>query len=545
MSLTQILAALAAALVAAAVVRWRERLALERKLIVAALLVALGLYASGVLSDLPDVDKIISDVSATLGAWTYPIVAVLAFLETAAFAGLVVPGETVVIAGGVVAGQGEINVVYLIGLVWVAVVLGDTVGFLIGHRLGREFLQRHGLRVGITAERLEYIDGYFERHGGATIVLGRFVGFGRALVPFICGAARMPYRSYLPYAVLGGGLWTATMCLLGYFFSRSFSTIVDVVGRASLVFGALIAALALGVFAFRRLRRREQRERLARRLEQAAKRPALRPLAAIVRPLWRSLLAPAGRYAAPRLRFLGRRLTPGRLGLEFTTVLAVLIVATYVFVVYAVILAGDPGLTPADSELLDFSSRLEAEPAVSIAKVVTALGSFPFVAGAVLATVIVLGVRGRWIEVTVLVAGLVLIYVGVNLAKAGIDRPRPPDPLVGAAGSAWPSGHAAYSTAYVAIAVIVTRVSAGAIGRASLIGGALALAAAIGLSRIYLRVHYWSDVAGGWALGIAVFSLCAVIALVVGHMRQNGRPPSSAEGRPPRAAKPAAGGSHP
>ena len=561
--MTQVLAAVAAVLVLAAAVRWRDKLAPERKLLVAVLVVALGLHASGVLSDLPNVDKIISDVSATLGAWTYPIVAVLAFLETAAFAGLVVPGETVVIAGGVVAGQGEINVVYLIGLVWVAVVLGDTVGFLIGHRLGREFLQRHGPRVGITAERLEYIDGYFERHGGATIVLGRFVGFGRALVPFISGAAKMPYRSYLPYAVLGGGLWTATMCLLGYFFSRSFSTIVDVVGRASLVFGTLIAALALGVVAFRRLRRREQRERLARRLEQAAERPALRPLAAIVRPLWRSLLAPAGRYAAPRLRFLGRRLTPGGLGLEFTTVLAIFVVATYVFVLYAVILASDPGLTPADSELLDFSSRLEAEPAVSIAKVVTALGSLPFAAAAVLVTAIVLGVRGRWTELTALVGGFVVIYAGVHLAKAGIDRPRPPDPLTGTTGSAWPSGHAAYSTAYVAIAVIVARVRTGDIGRApirahpsgythpgtgrqaALIGGAVAVAAVIGLSRIYLRVHYWSDVAGGWALGIAVFSLCAAIALVVGHMRQNGRPPSSAEGRRPGAAEPAAGGSQP
>lgn len=557
MSLTQVLAAAAAVVVLAAAVKWRDRLAIERKLVVAALVVALGLYASGVLSDLPDVDEIISDVSETLGVWTYPIVAVIAFLETAAFVGLAVPGETVVIAGGVVAGQGEINIVYLIGLVWTAVVLGDSVGYLIGHRLGREFLRRHGSRVGITEERLQYIDGYFERRGGATIVLGRFVGFGRALVPFICGAAKMPYRSYLPYAVLGGGLWTASMGLLGYFFSRSFSTIVDVVGRASLVFGALVVVAALGVFAFRRLRRPEQRAEFARRLERAADRPALRPLAAALRSVWRSVLAPAGRFAAPRLRFFVRRLTPGELGLEFTTVCAVFVVAMYVFVLYAVILAGDPGLTPADSELLDLSERLETGAAVSVAKVVTALGSFPFVAGVVLMTAIVLGARRRWVELVSLVTGFLVIYAGVHLAKAGIDRPRPPDPLTGTSGSAWPSGHAAYSIAYVALAVIVARVSTragtggGAIGRApiraqaALVSGAVALAAAIGLSRIYLRAHYWSDVAGGWALGIAVFSLCAAIALIVVHMRQNGRSPPSRERRRVRAAEPTAGRSQP
>jgi len=111
--------------------------------------------------------------------------------------------------------------------------------------------------------------------------------------------------------------------------------------------------------------------------------------------------------------------------------------------------------------------------------------------------------------------------------------------------TSFPSGHAAYSSAYVALALAAAIAVPGLVRRVGLLMLGLLLAVVIGLSRIYLRVHYWSDVAGGWALGIAVFSLCAVIALVVGHMRQNGRPPSSAEGRPPRAAKPAAGGSQP
>ena len=74
----------------------------------------------------------------------------MAFLETGAFVGLVAPGETVVIAGGVIAGQGEIALIPLIGLVWICAVLGDTTSFYIGRRLGRGFLESHGPRVEIT-----------------------------------------------------------------------------------------------------------------------------------------------------------------------------------------------------------------------------------------------------------------------------------------------------------------------------------------------------------------------------------------------------------
>ena len=101
----------------------------------------------------------IEDVAEALGPWTYALVAA-AFLETGAFVGLVAPGETIVIAGGVIAGQGEIQLLPLIGLVWACAVLGDTTSFYIGRRLGRRFLERHGPRFKITEERLEQVESY-------------------------------------------------------------------------------------------------------------------------------------------------------------------------------------------------------------------------------------------------------------------------------------------------------------------------------------------------------------------------------------------------
>ena len=104
---------------------------------------------------LPNIDlqHALHDLSAKLGALTYVLVGLAAFLETAAFIGLILPGETVVILGGAIAGQGETSIVLTIGVVWAAAFAGDTVSFVLGRRLGRGFILQHGPKVRITRER--------------------------------------------------------------------------------------------------------------------------------------------------------------------------------------------------------------------------------------------------------------------------------------------------------------------------------------------------------------------------------------------------------
>jgi undecaprenyl-diphosphatase len=223
-------------------------------------------------------------------------------------------------------------------------------------------------------------------------------------------------------------------------------------------------------------------------------------------------------------------MTPGGLGLELTTTLAVAGIGLYVFTVYAVTLSADPATTPADRELLDLADRLNIHATLTdIAKIVTDFGAFPTVATLIVVTSILLAARRHWYEAGALAIGFILLYVSVHLAKSGIDRPRPSGGLVDASGFSYPSGHAAYATAWVAVAVVIARVIPGVASRAALVGGALVLAAAIGLSRIYLRVHYWSDVAGGWGLGAGVFGLCAAIALIVAYLRHNEVRPDDAQ----------------
>jgi membrane protein DedA with SNARE-associated domain/membrane-associated phospholipid phosphatase len=514
MSVREMIAAVASVLVAAYVIwRWR-RLSFERKALGIAIALALAVYASGVFSALPDPKKVIEDIAQTLGPWTYALVGVLAFLETGAFVGLIAPGETVVIAGGVIAGQGEIQIILLIGLVWVCAVLGDTTSFYIGRRLGRRFLEKHGPRVKITHERLEQVEDYFDRYGGRTILIGRFIGLVRALAPFIAGSSGLPYRRFIPYSIVGCGLWSTTFCVLGYIFWRSFDKVAHLAGQAIFGFGVTVAVIVGVVAAYKR--RREINDWL-----QAHRRhPLIRPLFAIAAPLYRWVVRPVVRVVSPYARFAGQRLMPGELGLELTTLSAVSGVGIFVFVVYLTELDRNLGPTPFDNDILDLAERLRMDVLVDVAKVVTELGALPTVAGLVAAAAGLLAVRRRYADAIVLVLGLVLIYIAVHVTKDALDRPRPAGSLVETNGAAYPSGHAAYATAWVAVAVALTR-RLGLVKSGALVFIALAIAAAVGLSRIYLGAHWWSDVAGGWGLGAGIFALLAAIALVVEYIRHN------------------------
>ena len=314
--------------------------------------------------------------------------------------------------------------------------------------------------------------------------------------------------------MVGTGLWSTTFCVLGYVFWRSFDKVAHYAGQAIFGFGLTVGVIVGIVVAYRR------RRDIHGWLLAHERHPLIRPLFAIARPVNRRIVQPLVRVLAPEARFLWGRITPGGLGLELTTTLAIGGIGLYVFFLYVMLLSGDPGLTPFDQTFLDISKDLQSATLTDIAKAVSDLGALPTCIGVVVATSIVLAARGRIAEVVVLAGGFLLIYVTVQITKAGIDRPRPAAPMIDTDGSSFPSGHAAYSTAWVAAALMFTRRLG--LASAALVTGAVVLAAAIGLSRIYLRAHLWSDVAGGWGLGVGIFGLLTVIVMIVDHMRHNG-----------------------
>jgi membrane-associated protein len=208
------------------------------------------LVVAGVVP-LPDLDGALEDASRTLGAWAYPAVAGFAFLETGAFVGLLVPGETAVVVGGVVAERGGVELVPLIGLVWIAAAAGDLVSFMLGRRLGRPFLERHGPRFQLSPKRLARVDRFYERHGGKAVLLGRFTGLIRAVSPFVAGASGLGPRRFVAWSMAGALLWAATFTLVGYGFSESFADSGETAARIGA--GAALAA-AVAFVAVARLR---------------------------------------------------------------------------------------------------------------------------------------------------------------------------------------------------------------------------------------------------------------------------------------------------
>ncbi|MDQ3759412.1 MAG: bifunctional DedA family/phosphatase PAP2 family protein [Actinomycetota bacterium] len=455
-----------------------------------------------------DLEQALADISEVLGKWTYAAVGVLAFLETGAFVGLVFPGETAVILAGAIAGNGTTSIVLTIAIVWFSAWAGDSASFYIGTRLGRDFILRHGPRVRITPERFEQVEDYFGRYGGRTILVGRFIGLVRALAPFIAGSSGMTYRSFVPYSVLGTGLWAATFSLLGFFLAENLDKAEDLASRGLFVFGAVVAVLVGGYFGIRYMRHTENRSKLARRLEEYR---LGKPVVAF------------GRRIEPQARFFWQRLTPGELGLEFTTLAAVLAVALFVVIGYGIEVGQDPGPTPGDSTAFDISGELRAGFLDDVAEAVTRLGAPVVTLAVALLAAILLGMRRMWVELAVLVAALAIVHAGVPLLKELVDRPRPDAPAGSAEGFAWPSGHAAYGMIYAWLAAfLVVRGRTGALSGTAVIVIGLVISAAVALSRVYLRVHYLSDVNAGVALSVAAISFCGAVALIVVHFRDNG-----------------------
>jgi membrane protein DedA with SNARE-associated domain len=210
---------------------------------IAALLVGYGFE----LYTLPSLDDALTRLAPALGNWTYLLVSILAYLEAAAFVGLLVPGELTVVLGGAVARAGHIAVEPLFFLVWFAAAAGDTTGYLFGRRLGRDFLMRHGPRFRITPGVVARVEAIFNAHGGKAIILGRFVGVARAITPFLAGTSHIPLRRFLAFDIPGAGAWAACFLGVGYLVAESAhraAALSHTIGLA--IGGAVIAGALIG-----------------------------------------------------------------------------------------------------------------------------------------------------------------------------------------------------------------------------------------------------------------------------------------------------------
>jgi undecaprenyl-diphosphatase len=392
--------------------------------------------------------------------------------------------------------------------------------YTLGRHLGRDWLLKHGARLKVTEERLGLVERFLERRGPAMIIIGRFLGFVRPLAPFIAGASRMKRRRFIPYDILAAGLWSITFCTLGFLFWHSIDQLTTYVSRGLFALGTLLAVVA-GIAVLIHLRRNPDARQKAREwIDAREDRPGWRILAKVGRPIWHLILRPISAVADVVARFGQARMTPGDLGLELTTLLALTAVGGFTF--FAL---GEEVLAGVDLRIdqiaEDVAERFRSDALVEIARVVTEIGSAPVTAALTLATATFATVRRRRIEAVALVAGWLALWGAVHLAKLLYDRARPPSGLVDTFNAAYPSGHTAYAVGLIAVATVLVRAGVHWAIRIAAVTVAVVLVIVVGATRIYLRAHYLTDVLGGAGLALAIWSLVGVLALVAGRVRHN------------------------
>lgn len=191
--------------------------------------------------------KLVDSILGVPAVWAYTIVGLLVFAEDALFVGFVLPGETAVVLGGVVASRGHVLLPLMLGVVVLAAILGDSVGYEVGSRLGPRILNARILRK--RREHLARAEDFLRRRGGSAVFLGRFVAFFRAVMPALAGTAHMPYHRFLPWNALGGVTWGTAYVLLGYFAGNSYAVVAKTVGRD--LTAAVVLVVVLAVVAWR------------------------------------------------------------------------------------------------------------------------------------------------------------------------------------------------------------------------------------------------------------------------------------------------------
>jgi len=164
------------------------------------------------------VDTYLNDVITRFGAWTYGLLFVVIFMETGFVVTPFLPGDSLIFAAATFAARGALNPWLMFILLSIAAVSGDTANYWIGHAIGTKAYT--GEVKWIKKEYMDRTHRFFEKHGGKTIFLARFVPIIRTFAPFVAGVSEMSYGHFITWNLVGGVTWVATFTLLGYFFGN-------------------------------------------------------------------------------------------------------------------------------------------------------------------------------------------------------------------------------------------------------------------------------------------------------------------------------------
>ncbi len=191
-------------------------------------------YLINIINFIIHIDTHLEEIIRNYGAYTYAILWVIVFAETGLVFTPFLPGDSLLFAAGAFAAIGSFNIVYLILLLLIAAILGDTINYMIGRYFGKKIIDHP--KFPINQKHIYNAQQFYEKHGGKTIFLARFVPILRTFAPFVAGIGKMDYKNFVFYNIIGAIVWVVGFCLLGYFFGN----ITQVKDNFSLVIIAII-----------------------------------------------------------------------------------------------------------------------------------------------------------------------------------------------------------------------------------------------------------------------------------------------------------------
>jgi len=448
------------------------------------------------------------------------IVFLIPALEASAFVGFVFPGEIAVLLGGVLAFQGRVPLWAVIVAAVLGAAIGDSIGYAIGKRWGHTLLHGTLGRLPIIRraldKNLDRAQEYVRRRGPRAVFVGRFTAALRVLVPGLAGMAGVPYGSFVTFNVLGAIIWGTGFALLGFFAGAAWQQVAGIAGWAGL---GLLVLILLGLVGARFARvAREQGDTM------------VDSLAALPPARWFRVRFPA------QATWLAGRVDPSRAtGFSLSVWVIGGVIATWLFGGMLQDVVAREEAVRFDPSVLRWFVEHRVHWLTGFMKGATWLGSNAVVIPVALIVAAVFVARRRsyrpFAQLAVAVVSSIALYDAV---KVVVHRARPPMAarLVQVSGYSFPSGHA---TVAVAVWGVITLVLAsGRRSRTKVLLGTAAgmISLVVGVSRLYLGVHWFTDVVGGFALGAAILSSIAVISLVIGPGRDRspGRVPMRSDG---------------
>ncbi len=197
----------------------------------------------------------ILDIPFIVNTFGYPGLFAIVFAETGLLFGFFLPGDSLMITAGILAAKGLLNIFILVPLLFSAAVIGDSVGYTIGHKLGRKLFKREDSLL-FHKDHLLKAKAFYDKHGGKTIIIARFMPLIRTFAPVVAGMAEMPYSLFLLYNIVGALLWAVGLTLLGFFVGN----LIPEQYFEPLIF--LVIFLSISPALYHALKTKEQRQKM-------------------------------------------------------------------------------------------------------------------------------------------------------------------------------------------------------------------------------------------------------------------------------------------